>query len=150
MYTYIGMYMKAAFDLLDLCQTMHCCLIRTFTIFSICATRVVRWFIFKPKIPIWANFWGPWMGKCSYIVWPFGILYGHLRYFMTIWNIFRTFGVFMTIWYILCSFGTFFPVLVSCTNKNLATLMRNIVQTFWKPTLEFASNAKQWWRSDRP
>jgi hypothetical protein len=28
----------------------------------------------------------------------------------------------MTIWYILCSFGPFFPVLVSCTKKNLATL----------------------------
>jgi hypothetical protein len=27
----------------------------------------------------------------------------------------------MTSWYILCSFGTFFPVLVSCTMKNLAT-----------------------------
>jgi hypothetical protein len=26
----------------------------------------------------------------------------------------------MALWYILCSFGTFFPVLVSCTNKNLA------------------------------
>jgi hypothetical protein len=29
----------------------------------------------------------------------------------------------MTIRYILCSFGTFFPVLVSCTKKNLATLV---------------------------
>jgi hypothetical protein len=28
----------------------------------------------------------------------------------------------MTIWYILCSFGTLFPVLVSRTKKNLATL----------------------------
>jgi hypothetical protein len=42
-------------------------------------------------------------------------------YFMAIWNILRTFGKFynhvgnfMTIWYI-------FPVLVSRTNKNLAT-----------------------------
>jgi hypothetical protein len=25
-------------------------------------------------------------------------------------------------WHIVCSFGTFFPVLVSCTKKNLATL----------------------------
>jgi hypothetical protein len=29
----------------------------------------------------------------------------------------------MTIWYILCLFGTFFHVLVSCTKKNLATLI---------------------------
>jgi hypothetical protein len=35
------------------------------------------------------------MGKCLYILWPFGICYGYLGYFMTIW-------------YILCSFGTFF------------------------------------------
>jgi hypothetical protein len=79
-----------------------------------------------------------------------------LGYFMTIWNIFRTFGIFMTIWDFYDHLVHFvfiwdiFQVLVSCTNKNLATLMRNIVQTFWKPTLEFASNAKQWWRSDRP
>jgi hypothetical protein len=30
----------------------------------------------------------------------------------------------MTILYILCSFVTFFPVLVSCTKKNLATLVK--------------------------
>jgi hypothetical protein len=28
----------------------------------------------------------------------------------------------MTIWYNLCSFGSFFPLLASCTKKNLATL----------------------------
>jgi hypothetical protein len=27
-------------------------------------TRVARWFIFKPKIPIWVNFGGPYIGKC--------------------------------------------------------------------------------------
>jgi hypothetical protein len=27
--------------------------------------RVARWFLsFKPKIQIWANFGGPWMGNC--------------------------------------------------------------------------------------
>jgi hypothetical protein len=35
---------------------------------------------------------------------------------MAIWNILRTFGYFMTICYI-------FPVLVSFTKKNLATLL---------------------------
>jgi hypothetical protein len=30
----------------------------------------------------------------------------------------------VAIWYLLWSFGTFFPVLVSCTKKNLASLMR--------------------------
>jgi hypothetical protein len=42
---------------------------------------------------------------------------------MVIWNILRTFGIFMAIWYILCSFGTAFPVLVSRTKKNLASLI---------------------------
>jgi hypothetical protein len=28
------------------------------------ANRVARWFIFKPKIPIWVNFERPWKGKC--------------------------------------------------------------------------------------
>jgi hypothetical protein len=53
-----------------------------------------------------------------------------LIYFMVIWNILQTFGIFyrhlgyfMTIKYILCSFGTFLLVLVSCTKKNLATLV---------------------------
>jgi hypothetical protein len=31
----------------------------------------------------------------------------------------------MAVWYISCSFGTFFPVLVSCTKKNLATLAKS-------------------------
>jgi hypothetical protein len=38
------------------------------------------------------------------LLWPFGIFYGHL-------------GFFMTIWYILCTFGTFFLIFVSCTCK---------------------------------
>jgi hypothetical protein len=73
-------------------------------------TRVARRFVFKPEIPIWVNFRGPWIGKNGYILWPFGIFYDHLVHFVFIW-------------YVLCSFGTFFPFLVSCTKKNLATLL---------------------------
>jgi hypothetical protein len=43
----------------------------------------------------------------------FEIFYGHLEYFMDIW-------------YILCTFCTFFPVLVSCSMKNLATLPQTL------------------------
>jgi hypothetical protein len=46
---------------------------------------------------------------------------------MAIWNIYGHLGYFMTIWYILCSFGTFFQVLVSWTNKNLATLLKSSI-----------------------
>jgi hypothetical protein len=66
----------------------------------------------KPKISIWVNFGGPLIG---YILWPFGIFYRHLGYFMTIW-------------YFSCSFGTFFPVWVIFTQKNLATLRRSSIK----------------------
>jgi hypothetical protein len=46
------------------------------------------------------------------------IFYGHLEYFMDIWDMLLPFGTVC-----LCSFCTFFPVLVSCTKKNLATLL---------------------------
>jgi hypothetical protein len=52
--------------------------------------RVARWFVFKPKIQILVKFGGPLNGKC-YILWPFGIFYGLLVYFVIIWYIF-TFG----------------------------------------------------------
>jgi hypothetical protein len=38
-----------------------------------------------------------------------GIFYGHLVYFVAVWNIFWSFSIFS-------------PVLVCCTKKNLATL----------------------------
>jgi hypothetical protein len=37
------------------------------------SSRAARWFVFQPKIPIWVNFGGPLIGKCLYILWPFGI-----------------------------------------------------------------------------
>jgi hypothetical protein len=70
---------------------------------------VAKWFVFKPKMPIWVNFGGPCDGRCWYILWPFGLFDGHLA-------IFYGFLVYvMVIWYI-------FPVLVSFSKKNLATL----------------------------
>jgi hypothetical protein len=62
-------------------------------------TRVARCFIFKPKIPIWVNFGGPWNGKGWYILWPFGIYCGHLVHLkpignlLAIWCIFSHFGI---------------------------------------------------------
>jgi hypothetical protein len=38
------------------------------------AARVARWFVFKPKIPVWENFSPSQIGKCLYI-------------FKAIWNI---------------------------------------------------------------
>jgi hypothetical protein len=76
-------------------------------------TRVARLFIFKPKIPIWVkiHITRALDGKILIYWWPFEIIYEHL-------------GHFVNILLILCSFGTFFPVSVSCTKKNLATLLQ--------------------------
>jgi hypothetical protein len=41
------------------------------------SSRVARWYIFKPKIPIWVNFGGSCNWGCWYISWPFGIFCGH-------------------------------------------------------------------------
>jgi hypothetical protein len=32
--------------------------------------RVARWYLIKPKIPVWVNFGGPWNGKGWHILWP--------------------------------------------------------------------------------
>jgi hypothetical protein len=59
--------------------------------------RVARWYICKPKIPIWIKFWGTWNGKCCYI-------FAYLEYVMDIWFIVWSFGNFLVIWYIFISF----------------------------------------------
>jgi hypothetical protein len=43
-------------------------------------TRVARWPILKPKIPIWVNFVG-------FVTEDVGIFYGHLDYSRDIWYI---------------------------------------------------------------
>jgi hypothetical protein len=76
--------------------------------------RVARWHAyFQTKNPNLGKFWrvlqfkiqnfGTFYGHCSILI-PFGIFCDHTVYFMVIRNI--------------------FPVLVCCTKKNLATLMR--------------------------
>jgi hypothetical protein len=56
--------------------------------------RVARWYVFEPKIRIWVNFGGSFDGRRWYILWPFGLFYGHLVYFMAIWYILWLFGIF--------------------------------------------------------
>jgi hypothetical protein len=51
-------------------------------------------------------------GRRWYILWPFGLFYCHLAYCKAFWYILR-----YVIWYIL-------HVLVRCSKKNLATLVR--------------------------
>jgi hypothetical protein len=62
--------------------------------------RVARWFIFKPKIPIWVNFGMHYIGSCWYILRPSVIfnvhlgysMYDHLVHFELFWCIFSDFG----------------------------------------------------------
>jgi hypothetical protein len=53
--------------------------------------RVARWHVFKPKVPIWVNFWELAMEDALMsiwsILWLVGIFCGHLVYFMVIWYI---------------------------------------------------------------
>jgi hypothetical protein len=106
-------------------------------------SRVARWFVFKPKFPNFGIFLRALDWKNGYVLWPFGIFYRHLGYFMTIW-------------YILCSFGTFFPV--SWNNKNLAILSTCYViedqaemfcwkSSFWQARLPM--KAVQWRKSKK-
>jgi hypothetical protein len=55
------------------------------------------------------NFGGPLNKKCWHILRPFGLIYGHLVYYVAVW-------------YSLRSFDIFSPILECLTKKNLATL----------------------------
>jgi hypothetical protein len=45
--------------------------------------RVGRWYIFKPKIPIWVNFVGSEIEDVGILyIWPFGLLLGHIHTFI--------------------------------------------------------------------
>jgi hypothetical protein len=59
--------------------------------------RVARWFIFKPKIPIWVILEGLGLENAD-------ICHGHWKYLTDIWD-------------------KFFTVWVSCTKKNLPILV---------------------------
>jgi hypothetical protein len=65
-------------------------------------TTVVRWYIFKPEIPIYLSiYW-------KVPQWNMLVFYGHVVYFTAKR-------------YISWQFGIFYPVLAGCTEKNLAT-----------------------------
>jgi hypothetical protein len=55
--------------------------------------RFARWYIFKPKLPIWVNFGGACNETCWYILSTFGIFHGFLVYYPPFCNIFTRFGM---------------------------------------------------------
>jgi hypothetical protein len=71
-------------------------------------------------IQIWVNFGGSCNKRCLYIIWPFGLFYGHVVNFIDIW-------------YICPRFCIFSSVLLCCTKKILATLIWTVVsRQFWR------------------
>jgi hypothetical protein len=56
--------------------------------------RVARWFLFKPKIPIWKILDGLRLENVDIFYGHLEYLHnGHMEYFMNIWYIFTVFGV---------------------------------------------------------
>jgi hypothetical protein len=78
-------------------------------------SRVARWFIFKPKIPIWVNLLGPWNGECWHV-------FGYLENFTAIWNILWQIGNIIPSNFVCIS-----PLLVHCVKKNLANLFSSSI-----------------------
>jgi hypothetical protein len=73
-------------------------------------SRVARWHIFKPKIPIWVNFGGSCNGRFSCIMWPLVLFYSYLVYFVAICYILWLFGIFYNYFGIFYDyFNIFFP-----------------------------------------
>jgi hypothetical protein len=64
------------------------------------SSRVARWCVFKPKLPIWVNFRGSWTRKCWYILWPIGIYFGTLVNFIGICKFSGNLIYFSPFWYI--------------------------------------------------
>jgi hypothetical protein len=102
----------------DVCRRQ--CVAATFKVNSKGCQMV---YVLKPKIPNLGKFWRVFNWRCLYLylmaIWsilrPFGLFYGHLVYFLPFDIIY---GLMV---------GIFFPVLVCCTNKNLATLVKSLM-----------------------
>jgi hypothetical protein len=63
--------------------------------------RALQWYMFVDFMAVWSTY----VTAIRYILWSFGIFYGHLVLF---WS----FGTFLVIWYFLWSFSTFYGHLV--------------------------------------
>jgi hypothetical protein len=87
-------------------------------------SRVARWYIFKRKIKICVNFVGSCHGRYILSRYHCGLFYGHLVYFVAMWNMFGHL--------------VYFHVLVCCTEINLATLAMSVT---W---IAISSTEKSW------
>jgi hypothetical protein len=105
--------------------------------------------ILKTKIPIWINYGGSCNGRCRYILWPFGLFFGHLVYFTAIMSILHT-----VILCVLWPSGIFSGCLLHFTHfgmlyhENLAALSSVHLLTFRLPSSSYtyvgSSNVQLW------
>jgi hypothetical protein len=78
-------------------------------------TRVVKWYIFKEKFPIWVCFGGPKNGSV-------GIFYGNLGYFAFIWYILWPLGRFCYLLVYSSRFGMLYKERSGIPAPHVATL----------------------------
>jgi hypothetical protein len=83
-------------------------------------TRVARWFIFKPNpYIVLVYFENTLNGKILTLLWPIGILCGHLLYFMATWYILLSSPILSPFWYIV-SRTIWQPWTLSCILANFS------------------------------
>jgi hypothetical protein len=87
--------------------------------------RVARWYIFKPKIPIWENFGRSWNGRCYGHLGYF--THGHLVYSVAIWYILLSFSIFSPFWYMYQE---------KSGNPNSSDILQNLA-LFWTKNAQF-------------
>jgi hypothetical protein len=104
-------------------------------------SRVARWLIFKPKIPIWVNFGGSCIERCWFLY-----VYGHLVYFKAIRYSLRPCGVvtylecFFPFWYVVPrkiwqpwrKFKSHWPSRPDVVKSNFEKLTKNLfTYSYW-------------------
>jgi hypothetical protein len=89
---------------------------------------------FQTKNPNFGKFWRVFAKENldTYILWPFGLVYGHWKYLKAIWYILWSFGIFSLFWEFL-------------SEKNLATLIQrrtDRVKTYFIRSYLWANSTK--------
>jgi hypothetical protein len=79
---------------------------------------------FQTKNPKLGKLWRVLQYKMLVYFIPFGLLYGHLVYFVAVWYVIWLFAIYFSRFGFLYGYLIYiFPILVCCTKKNLATLI---------------------------
>jgi hypothetical protein len=102
--------------------------------------RVTRWRLFKPKITIWVNLGCSCNGRWWYILWLFGVFYGHSVHLVAIRRILRTFGTFCGhLVYFRATFGIFLQFWFVITTKIWQPISKHIQRPWSMPNFPLPS-----------